>query len=84
MTSTVNSLFETINSFVAKLTFFDLLFFTDRMELPCILGVLCFSAIYLTFKMGFVNVRYFKHAIDLVSGKYNTSEKEGEISILKL
>ena len=83
MTSTVNSLFEAINSFVAKLTFFDLLFFTDQMELPCILGVLCFSAVYLTFKMGFVNVRYFKHAIDLVSGKYNTSEKAGEISHFK-
>lgn len=83
MTSIVNSLFENINGFVAKLTFFDLLFFTDRMELPCILGVLCFSAIYLTFKMGFVNIRYFKHAVDLVSGKYNTSKRAGEISHFK-
>ena len=83
MTKFINLLFETINAFIAKITFFDLLFFTDKVELPCILGLLCFCAVYLTFKMGFVNIRFFKHAIDLVLGKYDASEKAGEISHFK-
>ena len=33
--------------------------------------------------MGFVNVRFFKHAIDLVSGKFSAKEKDGEISHFK-
>ena len=83
MTKFINLLFETINAFIAKITFFDLLFFTDKVEFPCILGLLCFCAVYLTFKMGFVNIRFFKHAIDLVLGKYDVSEKAGEISHFK-
>ena len=83
MTESVNLLFAKVNTLVAKVTFFDLLFFTDKMKLPLVLGLLCFSAVYFTLKMGFINVRFFKHAIDLVSGKFSTSEKSGEISHFK-
>ncbi|MDE0118861.1 MAG: alanine/glycine:cation symporter family protein [Bdellovibrionales bacterium] len=79
----VNFLFETINTLIEKLIFFDLLFFTDKMRLPFVLALLCFCAVYFTFKMGFVNIRFFKHAIDLVLGKYDASEKSGEISHFK-
>ena len=83
MTEFVNLFFAKINIFVAKITFFDLLFFTDKVDLPFVLGLLCFCAVYFTLKMGFVNIRFFKHAIDLVLGKHSTAEKSGEISHFK-
>ncbi len=84
MTEAVNLFFEKINSFVAQVTFFDLLFFTDKMKFPFIVGLLCFCACYFTLKMGFVNIRFFLHAIRLVSGKQNSAKKKtGEISHFK-
>ena len=83
MTESVNLLFEKINIFIAKITFFDLLFFTDKITLPFVVGLLLSCAVYFTFKTGFINVRFFKHAIDLVFGKYSASGKSGEISHFK-
>lgn len=83
VTELINLLFAKVNAFVAKITFFDLLFFTDKVDLPFVLGLLCFCAVYFTLKMGFVNVRFFKHAIDLVLGKCDVAEKSGEISHFK-
>lgn len=83
MTETVNLFFEGLNGFIAKFSFFDLFFFTDKIKIPFVVGFLCLCAIYFTLKMGFVNVRLFKHAIGLVRGKYNTSSKTGEISHFK-
>ncbi len=83
MTSYVNLLFEKINSFIAQITFFDILFFIEKVEIPFVVGLLCFCALYFTLKMRFINIRFFKHAIDLVLGKYSAKEKPGEISHFK-
>ena len=83
MTSFVNALFEQINGAVAKIFFLDILFFTDKVDIPLVVGLLCFCSVYFTFKMGFVNVRFFKHALDLVFGKHSAKGKSGEISHFK-
>ena len=83
MTETVNLLFAKINGFTAKATFFDILFFVEKVELPLVVVLLCFCAVFFTLKMGFVNIRFFKHAIDLVMGKHSAKEKSGEISHFK-
>ena len=83
MVEFVNLLFEKVNGFLAKISFFDLLFFIDKVEIPLVVGLLCFCALYFTVKMRFVNVRFFKHALELVSGKYSAKEKTGEISHFK-
>ena len=83
MTDLINSLFEKINGFTAQIYFFDLLFFTDTMKLPLVVGLLGFCAVFLTLKMGFVNIRFFKHALDLVLGHAGKGDKPGEISHFK-
>ena len=83
MTEAVNLFFEKLNGFVGKFSFFDLFFFTDKINIPFVVGFLCLCAIYFTLKMGFVNIRLFNHAIDLVRGKYDTTSKTGEISHFK-
>lgn len=47
--------------------------------LPLVL-ILCGSGILFTFAFGFVQFRGFRHAIDVVRGKYDNPNDEGEIS----
>jgi len=41
---------------------------------------LVIGSIILTFKMGFINIRAFKHAIEVVSGKWSNPDDQGEVS----
>ena len=50
------------------------------LEMPVVVLWLAFGAIFFTFRMRFVNVRLFRHAIDLVRGKYDDPTSEGEVS----
>ncbi|MDG0963476.1 MAG: alanine:cation symporter family protein, partial [Opitutales bacterium] len=50
------------------------------LQMPLIVAWLLGGAIFFTFKMGFVNIRFFKHAIDLVRGKYDNQNSKGEVS----
>lgn len=65
---------------MATFLFFDVAFFTDKVSLPFIVLWLLVGAIFLTFKMQFINVRSFKHAIMVTSGKYDNPDDPGEIS----
>ena len=38
------------------------------------------GGIFFTFKYGFINIRLFKHSIDVIKGKYDNPDDEGEIS----
>ena len=78
-----DSFFLVINRFFETFFFFDILFFSESLSVPFISVFLLFFAVFFTFKMGFVNIRLFKHAIDVVSGKYDKGTKEGEISHFK-
>ena len=49
-------------------------------QMPLVVAWLLFGAIYFTFKMGFVNFRMFKHAIDLVRGKFDKPDAPGEVT----
>jgi AGCS family alanine or glycine:cation symporter len=50
------------------------------LQMPLIVAWLLGGAIFFTFKMGFVNIRFFKHAIELVQGKYDSTKSEGEVT----
>ena len=41
---------------------------------------LCFSGLFFTVYFGFPQLRFFKHAIEVVSGKYDDKKDAGEIS----
>jgi len=49
-------------------------------DVPLIVCWLIFAACFFTAYLGFINLRGFKHAIDIVRGKFTTPEHQGEIS----
>lgn len=54
---------------------------TQQKNIPFIVVWLVLGAIFFTIKMGFINFKGFKHAIELVKGKYDDPEgKVGEVS----
>lgn len=61
---------------LASLMFWEIPF----VGFPLIVAWLLFGALYFTIRMRFVNVRLFKHAINLVRGKYETKNQVGEVS----
>jgi len=50
------------------------------LEMPVVVLWLLAGSIFFTLRMGFVNVRMFGHAIQLVRGKYDDPEAAGEVS----
>ena len=49
-------------------------------EVPFVVFWLVIGAVFFTVKMGFVNFRLFRHAINCVKGKYDDPNDEGEVS----
>ncbi len=49
-------------------------------HIPLVVMWLIFGAVFFTIMMRFINVRGFKHAIDLVRGRYDDPDHKGEVS----
>ncbi len=65
---------------IAKVLFFDLLFFIDGVSLPFIVAWLVAGACFFTLRMAFINLRGFRHAIQVTAGAYDNPEETGEVS----
>jgi AGCS family alanine or glycine:cation symporter len=79
----VDGFFGTVNKYVAKVFFFNVLEpFGIKGNLPLAVLWLVVGSVYFTFRMGFINVRAFKHAILVTAGKFDSEEDEddGEVS----
>lgn len=79
----VNSKFEPAVEFMAKIFFWDpvkAMGFDIGTDVPIIVVWLVIGAVYFTFRMNFINIRGFKHAIQLVQGKYDDPKDKGEVS----
>jgi Na+/alanine symporter len=50
------------------------------IRMPLVVGWLFLGSIYFTVRMGFVSVRMFGHAIELLRGKYDNPHAAGEMS----
>ena len=50
------------------------------VSLPFLIVILILGAIFFTFWYRWINVRGFKHSIDIIRGKYDNPEDTGEIS----
>ena len=50
------------------------------IQMPLVVFWLLMGATFFTLRMGFVNVRMFRHAVDLVAGKYDDETSEGEVT----
>ena len=84
MTELINSFFITISGFLAQFFFFDVFFFVENIKFPLVVFSILCASVFFTFKMGFINIRLFRHAIILTSGSLDKGErKAGEISHFK-
>ncbi len=48
--------------------------------MPLIVIWLVSGGLFFTFRMKFINIRAFKHALDVVRGKYDDPDEPGEVS----
>ncbi len=77
----MNELFAHINSFFENILFFDIFFGTIKgASFPFVVAWLIVGGVYLTFKMGFVNLKMLPHSLAIVRGKYHTKDDKGLIS----
>lgn len=79
----INDFFVPIVDVIAMFIFWDpiaAMGFDIGTSIPIVVVWLVFGALFFTIKMNFINVRAFKHAIDLVRGKYDDPNDEGEVS----
>ena len=52
----------------------------QKMKIPFVVVWLVLGALYFTIRMKFINIRGFKHAIELTQGKYDNPNDAGEVS----
>lgn len=74
----INSITAPIASLIGNIVFFKIPVF--GAQLPVVVLWLVIGAMFFTFYMGFVNIRGFKHAIQLVRGDYADPDSPGEVS----
>lgn len=79
----INGFFEPIVKVLAQIIFWDpiaALGFDLGATIPIVVIWLVFGALFFTFKMRFINIRGFKHAVELVQGKFDDPQDKGEVS----
>ena len=78
----INESFGPVAEKVASVIFYahPVEFQGQAYEIPLILVWLAAASIYLTIHLEFVNIRYFKHGVDLVRGKFDKKGEKGEIN----
>jgi AGCS family alanine or glycine:cation symporter len=62
---------------------FTIFFYDFGLKIPLIIIILVGGGIYYTFYFGFLPIRGFKHAIDVIRGRYDNPDDPGEISHFK-
>jgi len=84
---TLDDIFGRINGWVAGAVFYPLPFIGENPDgtgrtVPFAVVWLIIGAMFFTVRMGFINLRGFKHAIDVVRGRFTDphSSEKGEVS----
>ena len=80
----IDDFFGKVVGKVVVVFFWDVIFWDNdsstNLNLPFVVAWLVIGAVFFTFRMGFVNFRLFRHAIDVVRGKYDNPDDEGEVT----
>ena len=74
----INSWLSPISNKIAGLVFYS--FNVAGADIRIIVLWLIAGAIFCTFYFNFVNIRMFRHALDLVRGRYDKHDAKGEVS----
>lgn len=73
--------FTAVLEFITSVVFVSITFGENgESRLPLIVVWLVSAAVFFTTYLGFINIRGFKHAIDLVRGRFSKPEDAGEVS----
>ncbi len=76
----VNLAFDTVVPTLESVLFCKVLPVGYGEDFPVVLLVLIFGGIFFTLRYGFINVRMFRHSIDVLRGRFDRPEDEGEVS----
>lgn len=80
----IDGLFGKFNGVVARIFFYPIPITPEHLQngkgVPLAVLWLVIGATYFTFRMNFINIRAFKHAILLVRGKYDNPDDAGEVT----
>ena len=69
-----------VNTVIGSVLFFDVMFWDDEHTVPFIVLWLVIAAVFLTFRMGFINFRAFGHAVNITRGKFTPPGTAGDVS----
>ena len=75
MIQAIDKFFTTAVEFSAGILFFDF-----GTGMPLIVMWLIAGALFFTLRMGFINLRAFRHALDVVRGKFDDPKEKGEVT----
>ncbi|MFH5802589.1 alanine/glycine:cation symporter family protein [Alienimonas sp. DA493] len=80
--ATVNEGAGAVAGAMATVMFYDLSspFMEEPIGLAAVVVMLVLAAIFFTVYTGFINLRAFKHALEITAGKWDTPGDEGEVS----
>ena len=78
-TERLNHLIGGLNSAIGGVFFLNINFISDA-EIPLLVAWLGLGALFLTLRMGFVNLKMMRHSFRIIRGKYQTKDAEGEVS----
>lgn len=76
----INAFTAPVASFIGKVVFFRIGIEVFGAGLPLVVLWLVIGAVFFTLYMNFINLRGFKHAIELVRGDYADPNSHGEVS----
>jgi AGCS family alanine or glycine:cation symporter len=65
---------------LSKVIFWDVVFWNDAVTVPVVVLWLILGATFFTLRFQFINLRGFRHALDVVRGRYSSPDDPGEIS----
>ena len=78
--ATADAAMGRVNGWISSVFMFDLMWWDPDLTLPLVVVWLVVAAIFLTVRMGFINVRAFRHAISVTRGRYTNPNEPGEVS----
>jgi len=77
-TRTLNDWFGVVNGYLANVFFYDVM--PGKGDMPFIVAWLVIGAVFLTIRMGFVNLKMFRHAYHILRGRYQVPGAQGEVT----
>ncbi|HET9133763.1 MAG TPA: alanine/glycine:cation symporter family protein [Gemmatimonadales bacterium] len=82
--ATVDGAMGAFNGVVSAFEFFDVVFWDNgqpgEIAIPLVVVWLVLGALFLTIRMGFINLRGFRHAVQVTSGRFSNPADAGEVS----